>query len=407
MDKCRFCGDVYLEGFVDLGCAPYSNAYLSDLSFKQSESWHRLWVGVCPQCLLVQTGGVFDPAELFVADYAYTSSSSSSWVRHCEQATRYFIERFELDVNDWVVELASNDGCLMQNFVKAGIPCLGVEPTTAVAELAVNKGLDVEIGFFGKQLAIDLLERHGSAKLVIGNNVLAHVPDLRDFLDGVRSLLTIDGVAIFEFPHLANLLRENQFDTIYHEHYSYFSLHALDNITKQLGLLIFDVEKIQTHGGSLRVFISRSTENKKLGSVRKILQEEKALGLTELHIYKAFQAKIDKIAIDFMQFVCEAKASGKSVVAYGASAKGNTLFNYSGISRLHIDLSLDQSPLKIGKFLPGSHVPIRPVNAIDNWIPDYIVITPWNLKSEIADQLQAYHDRGTRFVAAIPKLSIW
>jgi SAM-dependent methyltransferase len=395
--------------FVDLGAAPPSNSYLKKEHLDRPEKWYPLRVLCCERCLLVQTDDYADRSELFPEDYAYFSSFSSSWLRHAERYVTGVVERFRLGVNSHVVEVASNDGYLLQYLKQRGIPCLGIEPTASTAHVArETKGLDVRELFFGRAVA-GVLEAEGlSADLMIANNVLAHVPDINDFVQGFRRLLKPGGVATFEFPHLVNLVDQCQFDTIYHEHYSYISLTAAKSIFDACGLEIFDVERIPTHGGSLRLYSQRADVRRYevLGSVHDLLEDELRLGVTRAEYYGGFQERVNHVKNDLLGFLIEAFQSAKTVCAYGAAAKGNTLLNYAGIKTDLLRCVADLNPEKRDKFLPGSRIPIISPEKLIEMKPDYLLILPWNLKNEIMDQMSCIRDWGGKFVTAIPKLEI-
>lgn len=405
--NCRHCGAVLAHPFIDLGYAPPSNAYLTASDLSRPETFYPLRVRVCDRCWLVQTEDYADAGALFTSDYAYFSSTSVSWLAHAERYARDMIERLSLDRRSHVIELASNDGYLLRNFVAAGVPCLGIEPTASTAEVAERLGIPVLREFFGRatgeRLAVDGLQ----ADLVIGNNVYAHVPDINDFTRGIKAVLKPDGVVTLEFPHLAQLIQHSQFDTVYHEHFSYLSLHAVSRIFAANGLRVWDVETLPTHGGSLRVFgcladSSRSTAP----SVGALLQAETARGLQRLETYLGFQERADRIKDGLLSFLIEQKRAGRRVVAYGAAAKGNTLLNYAGVRPDLLPVVYDAAAAKQGHFMPGSHIPIRSPEALHAEATDYILILPWNLATEIRQQLSALEAQGVRFVTAVPEIKI-
>jgi 2-polyprenyl-3-methyl-5-hydroxy-6-metoxy-1,4-benzoquinol methylase len=406
--KCRHCLAELKLQMIDLGSAPPSNAYLNTESLERPEKTYPLKVMVCKQCWLVQTQDFAQADELFSSDYAYFSSYSTSWLLHAEQYVEAMAERFGLDRNSLVVEVASNDGYLLQYVKAQGIPCLGIEPTASTAMASRDKGIETLELFFGADTGAALAAQGKSADLMAANNVLAHVPDINDFLTGFANLLKPNGVATFEFPHLLRLMKENQFDTIYHEHFSYLSLTSVMRMFAKNGLMVFDVEEIPTHGGSLRVFAQKATAEASQVSDRvvSVLQSELAQGLTKAATYADFQLKAEKVKDDFVNFLIDAKLRGKRVAAYGAAAKGNTLMNFAGCRSDLIRYVVDRNPAKQGKFMPGSRIPIVNEETLFNDRPDYVVILPWNLRSEVTRQLHAVRAWGGQFVTAVPKLEI-
>jgi 2-polyprenyl-3-methyl-5-hydroxy-6-metoxy-1,4-benzoquinol methylase len=406
--KCRHCANELTLSLVDLGSAPPSNAYLTEQTLHQPEKWFPLRVLVCDCCWLVQTEDFAQADELFDADYAYFSGFSTSWLAHCERYVSDMVSRFGLNAESQVVEVAANDGYLLQYVKALGIPCLGIEPTASTAAAARAKGIDVVERFFGVALAKELVSQGKQADLTTANNVLAHVPDINDFVAGFAALLKPQGVATFEFPHLLRLMKENQFDTIYHEHFSYLSLTAVKTIFATNGLGVFDVEEHPTHGGSLRVFAQRSeVEAHPLSTrVTELLQIEEQLGMRTADYYAGFQAKTNKVKDDFLTFLIEAKRQGKMVAGYGAAAKGNTLMNYAGIRPDLISFVVDRNPAKQGKFMPGSRIPVVEEKQLEVAKPDYVLILPWNLKIEIMQQLDYIQTWGGKFVTAIPQLEV-
>jgi hypothetical protein len=406
--KCRHCGSPLHLRFVDLGAAPPSNAYLAADQLDDAETWYPLRVNVCTQCWLVQLEDSPDRAELFNADYAYFSSYSTTWVRHAKQFVEMAAARFGLGSNSLVIEVAANDGYLLQ-FAKAlDIPVIGIEPTSSTAAAARAKGIEIIEEFFGTQLARRLRDEGRSPDLMVANNVLAHVPDINEFVSAFAILLGARGVATFEFPHLLQLVGYNQFDTIYHEHFSYFSLTAVARIFEANGLEIFDVEELPTHGGSLRVYARCRNDGGQLRSaaVSDLLAREAAAGVLSPPFYQGLQARAEAVRRDFLSFLVEARGQGKSVAAYGAAAKGNTLLNFAGVRSELISFVADRSPSKQGKFLPGSRIPILVEDRVRTERPDYIVILPWNIADEIMDQLAYVRDWGGAFVTAIPALEV-
>lgn len=406
--KCRHCGSELDLPLVDLGSAPPSNAYLTEQKLKVPEKWFPLRVLVCERCWLVQTEDFAQAHELFDADYAYFSGFSSSWLAHAERYVADMAARFNLNASHHVVEVAANDGYLLQYVKARGIPCTGIEPTASTAAAARAKGIPIVEDFFGVRLAEALIMQGKQADLTAANNVLAHVPDINDFVSGFARLLSSQGVATFEFPHLLKLLAENQFDTIYHEHFSYLSLTAVNRVFASNGLSVFDVEEHPTHGGSLRVFAQRSDTGRHPYSERvdEVLQHEAQAGMSTAGYYADFQAKTDKVKNDFLVFLLDARRQGKTVVAYGAAAKGNTLMNYAGVRPDLISFVVDRNPAKQGKFMPGSRIPIVNESRLQDSKPDYVIILPWNLRSEVMQQLDYIRAWGGQFVTAVPELRI-
>lgn len=406
--KCRHCGSELDTPFVDLGSAPPSNAYLTAEQLRSPEKWYPLRVLVCTGCFLVQTEDYVGADELFSPDYAYFSSYSDSWLKHARDYVAAMVERFGLGRKSMAVEIAANDGYLLQYVKDRGIPCYGIEPAAHVAEAARAKGIDIVQEFFGSAPSARLAIERGQAHLIVANNVLAHVPHINDFVAGFAILLKPEGVATFEFPHLLNLVAENQFDTIYHEHFSYLSLSVVDRIFRANGLEVFDVEELPTHGGSLRVFAQRADcrPRPKLPAVEAMLQREFKAGVTTREYYQGFQTRADRIKNDFLVFLIDAKREGKKVAAYGAAAKGNTLLNYAGIRPDLLPYVVDRSPAKQGRFLPGSRIPIVREERIKQERPDWVVLLPWNLKEELLRQLHYVREWGGKFVTAVPSLTI-
>jgi SAM-dependent methyltransferase len=406
--KCRHCGSELELPLVDLGSAALSNAYLTVQTLKAPEKWFPLRVLVCERCWLVQTEDIAQAEELFNADYAYFSGFSSSWLAHCERYVTDMVARFRLDADSHVVEVAANDGYLLQYVQALNIPCTGVEPTASTAAGARAKGIPIVEDFFGVRLARELAVQGKHADLTVANNVLAHVPDINDFVAGFAVLLKPQGVATFEFPHLLKLIADSQFDTIYHEHFSYLSLTSVDRIFTANGLTVFDVEEHPTHGGSLRVFAQRSDTGRhsRDAKVDELLDRECQVGMTTAPYYAGFQAKTDKVKNDFLLFLLDARRQGRSVAAYGAAAKGNTLMNYAGIRPDLISFVADRNPAKQGKYMPGSRIPITDELRLKSAKPDYVVILPWNLKAEVMQQLEYIRAWGGRFVTAVPHLEV-
>lgn len=405
---CRHCGSELKLPLVDLGSAPPSNAYLTEKTLHAPEKWFPLRVLVCEQCWLAQTEDFAQANELFDAEYAYFSGFSSSWLAHSERYVGDMVARFKLTAQSHVVEVAANDGYLLQYVQARNIPCTGVEPTAGTAAAARAKGIPIVEDFFGVRLAKELAAQGKHADLTTANNVLAHVPNINDFVTGFAVLLKPQGVATFEFPHLLKLIEDNQFDTIYHEHFSYLSLTAVNHIFAANGLAVFDVEEHPTHGGSLRVFAQRSDTGQQSRSDRvdELLQREVQAGMRGADYYTGFQTRTDQVKNDFVAFLLEAKRQGKTVVAYGAAAKGNTLMNYAGIRPDLISFVVDRNPAKQGKYMPGSRVPIMDEEKLQDARPDYVVILPWNLKTEVVKQLAVIQSWGGKFVIAVPKLTV-
>ena len=405
--KCRHCGNRSFIPFADLQNCPPSNAMLTVERLAEPEAYYPLVVEVCDSCFLAQVDEHKSASEIFNADYSYFSSFSRSWLEHAERYVAMASERFGLSSSSQVIEVASNDGYLLQYFQQRGVPVLGVEPTANTAEAAKAKGIPTLVDFFGKRLAEERLA--GTADLIIGNNVFAHVPDINDFAGGLKVALKPGGVITLEFPHLLRLLEQTQFDTIYHEHFSYLSLAVTERILGSQDLKIFDVEELATHGGSLRIFAAHAGDGgrQRSPSVDAVLSAEEQAGMRDRQVYEQFQARIDAIRAEFLRFLLDQRAAGAKVVGYGAAAKGNTLLNYCGIKGNEmIRFVADLSPYKQGRFLPGSHIPVATPEQIDEEKPDFIVIFPWNLRDEVMDQLQHARSWGARFVTAIPELQI-
>ncbi|MCI5227827.1 MAG: class I SAM-dependent methyltransferase [Candidatus Electrothrix sp. AX2] len=405
--KCRHCGQELAHTFLDLGTAPPSNAYLSADELNRPELYYPLKVKVCDQCWLVQTEDYAQADELFTSDYAYFSSTSASWLRHAEQYTQDMIARLNLGRDSLVVELACNDGYLLKNFVAADMPCLGIEPTDATASAAEQLGVPVLREFFGEQTALRLAAQGRQADLLIGNNVYAHVPDINDFTRGLKAMLKPGGTITLEFPHLLRLIEQNQFDTVYHEHFSYLSLGTVSRIFQTAGLRVWHVEQLTTHGGSLCVFGCHNDDQRENTIVvDDLLKEEEKNGLQELAAYQGFQHRADRIKNDLLTFLIEQKKAGKKVAGYGAAAKGNTLLNYAGVRPDLLPFVCDAAPSKQGKYLPGSRIPILDPSALKEYRPDYVLILPWNLKDEIMYQLSSEQQLEGSFVSAVPELKI-
>lgn len=405
--NCRHCNNELTHVFADLQTCPPSNAMVKPEQLNYPETYFPLKVFVCEKCWLVQVDELEKAEAIFNDEYTYFSSYSTSWLQHAKEYADYMTGRFGLDQNSLVVEIASNDGYLLQYFKEKNIPVLGVEPTANTAQVAIDKGIENIVDFFGTQLATEKIP--SKADLILGNNVLAHVPDINDFAKGVKIALKPGGVNTFEFPHLCKLVALNQFDTIYHEHFSYLSLTAVKAIFEKQGLEVFDVQELPTHGGSLRVFTKHKEDVSKIieDSVQLLLEKEKSLGVDTLGYYQNFQQKIETIKYDFTSFLINEKRNGKKIIGYGAAAKGNTLLNYCGIKGNDlIEFVVDASPYKQNKLLPGSRIPVFSKEKISAYKPDYIIIFPWNLTTEITEQLSYCKEWGAKFVVAIPELTI-
>lgn len=404
---CRHCKTPLVHKFLDLGFAPPSNAYLSEEDLNKPELTFPLKLYVCDSCWLVQTQDFANADALFTKDYAYFSSTSTSWLAHAKQYCDAITAQLGLNSQSHVVELASNDGYLLKNFVQAGIPCLGIEPTASTATAARKLGIPTLEEFFGTSLAKTLKAQGKEADLILGNNVYAHVPDINDFTQGIQTLLKPEGVVTLEFPHLLELIKHTQFDTVYHEHYSYLSLTSVQRIFKKAGLRIWHVEKLTTHGGSLRVYgCNISAAHQPTITVEALLSEEIAFGLLELDLYKSFQQKADTVKNNALLFLLEQKRLGKTVVAYGAAAKGNTLLNYAGIKPDLLPFVCDAAESKQGKYMPGSHIPIRHPSALNQGLLEYIWILPWNIASEIVPQLQKSVPENVQYLTTTPSVTI-
>ena len=405
--KCRHCHHELQHVFLDLGFAPPSNAYLKKEDLNCGETHYPLKLYICERCYLVQTQDYIQAEHLFSDDYAYFSSTSTTWLNHAKQYTAMITDRLNLDEESYVIEIASNDGYLLKNFVAANIPCLGIEPTDSTAEAAKKQNIPVLKQFFNEALGQELAANQQQADLIIGNNVYAHVPDINDFTTGMKAALKPQGTISLEFPHLMRLIKEKQFDTVYHEHFSYLSLHAVHNIFTVAGLRIYDVEELPTHGGSLRVYgCHAASYHSDTKNVHDLLEKEKQAGLTEIPTYLKFQSEAETIKNELLRFLLEQKQKGKQVIAYGAAAKGNTLLNYAGITPDLLTCVVDAAPSKQGKFLPGSHIPIYSLEVLNQLKPDWLLILPWNLKEEIVNQLKFIKTNSGQFLVAIPKIDI-
>ncbi|HEX2909265.1 MAG TPA: class I SAM-dependent methyltransferase [Chloroflexia bacterium] len=405
---CRFCGSALRFTLVDLGMHPPCNSILKSTQLNDMEEFFPLHVFVCEKCFLVQLLEYVSPSKIF-SDYSYFSSFSDSWLQHARKYTEEMVARFGLNSQSQVVELASNDGYLLQYFVQQGVPVLGVEPAANVAEVAIQKGIPSVVKFFGQQTARELIAEGKQADLLLGNNVLAHVPDLNDFVEGMKLLLKPEGVITMEFPHLMRLMDENQFDTIYHEHFSYFSFVTVEQVFAAHGLTLFDVQELPTHGGSLRIFARHTADSSKPVSpaVEELRTREIAEGFTSLEKYYSFGEQVKETKRKLLEFLITARRAGKSVVGYGAPGKGNTLLNYCGIRTDFLDYTVDRSPYKQGHYLPGTHIPIHNPDKIAETKPDYVLILPWNLKDEVMKQMAYVREWGGQFVVPIPEVQVY
>lgn len=405
--NCRGCGHTLSYSFANLGMSPLANSYLQSQQLNQMELFYPLHAYVCEQCFLVQLGEFESPENIF-SDYAYFSSFSESWLQHAKAYSQKMTERFSLNADSLVVEIASNDGYLLQYFKEQAIPVLGVEPAANVAKVAEEAGVPTKVMFFGSETAQQLVAEGYQADLMAANNVLAHVPNIQDFVVGFQRLLKPTGVATFEFPHLLQLIKHNQFDTVYHEHFSYLSLLAIQQVFNKQGLQVFDVEQLPTHGGSLRVYVQQA-ENPPYpvsATVAEILQAEDAAGLNQLNTYLSFSQQVQAVKYSVLSFLTEAKQQGKSIVGYAAAAKGNTLLNYCGVGPEFLDYVVDRSPHKQGRFLPGTHIPIMSPEKIKETKPDYVLILAWNLQNEVKEQMSFIKEWGGQFLVPIPSLKV-
>lgn len=405
---CRFCKQTLKHTFIDLGMSPIANEYVEISHSDEAEKYFPLHVYVCNKCFLVQLPTTHSQEEIFTDDYAYFSSYSESWLIHARNYVDMITKKLALDEKSFVMEIASNDGYLLQNFKTKRVPMLGIEPCKSVAKVALRKKIPTEIVFFGEQTAKRLKKDKKQADLIIANNVLAHVPNLNDFVKGLKTALKEQGVITVEFPHLLQLIQKTEFDTIYHEHFSYFSFMTVRKIFARHGLTIFDVDEIPTHGGSLRIYATHKERNFVLTQrARKLISREKKAGLRKLTTYGAFKNRVNATKLSFYKFLLQAKAKGKTIVGYGAPAKGNTFINYLGVKSDLIDYTVDANPHKQNHLLPGSHIPIVDPKTIFKTKPDYVVILPWNLKDEIVKQMSGIREWGGKFVVAIPFLMIF
>jgi len=404
---CRFCSTELQHTFVDLGMSPLCESYVASSDLDKMEAFYPLLVYVCDNCFLVQLLEYVSAEDIY-SEYAYFSSYSDSWLAHAKSYVHLISKRLRLDSNSRVVEIASNDGYLLQYFVELGIPAVGIEPAANVAEAAREKGIETIVRFFGEQTAVDLKSEGLQADLLLGNNVLAHVPDINDFVKGMKILLSPDGVITMEFPHLLRLMEENQFDTIYHEHFSYLSFTTVNTIFSEFGLRLFDVEHLPTHGGSLRIYACHSENVSRSVSrhARDLLAAEDAFGIKNMATYTRFSEKVKETKRKLLELLITLKREGKQIVGYGAPGKGNTLLNYCGIRTDFIDYTMDRNPYKQGKFLPGTRIPIHPPDRITEDHPDYVFILPWNLRDEIIRQLSFIREWGCKFIVPIPEARV-
>ncbi len=406
LPSCRFCAAPLRHTFVDLGMSPLCESYVPAERLGSMEPFYPLHARICEHCLLVQLEEFVAPEEIF-SEYAYFSAYSDSWVAHARDYVESAIERFELDANSLVVEVASNDGYLLQHVVERGIPALGIEPAANVAEAARERGVETEVAFFGRELAGELVADGRKADLLVANNVFAHVPDLNDFVAGMQWVLAPQGVVTIEFPHLERLIAENQFDTIYHEHFSYFSFRTAQAVLGAHGLEVFDVDELATHGGSLRVYAQRRSGTQPVSQrVMDLAERERALGLNRLQGHSAFAPRVIETKCKLLEFLIDCRRDGNRVAGYGAPGKGNTLLNYCGIRTDLVEFTVDRNPYKQGQYLPGTHIPIREPEALEQARPDFILILPWNLTDEIVDQLAYTREWGARFVVPIPEVKV-
>jgi SAM-dependent methyltransferase len=404
--SCRLCGHGLSRTFVDLGMSPLCQSFLTEDQLDEMEPYYPLNVLICDECLLVQLKEYVDPVNIFT-EYAYYSSYSTSWVAHAKSYCESVVRRFDLGPSSLVVELASNDGYLLQHFQPLGVPVLGIEPAANVADAAIGIGVPTLVEFFTSEVADRLVAEGRQADLIVGNNVLAQVPQLNDFVAGIARLLKPLGVATLEFPHLARLIDENQFDTIYHEHYSYFSFLTITRLAARHGLEVFDVEELPTHGGSLRVYLARGeSDHRPSPAVAALRKREKDGGLLELATYDTFADGVRRTKRNLLSFLIAAKDAGRTICGYGAPGKGNTLLNYCGIGCDFLDFTVDRNPYKNGRFTPGMHVPVHPVEALDAARPDYVLILPWNLKDEIVQQMTHVRQWGGKFIVPIPQVAV-
>jgi len=405
--RCHFCESPLRHTFLDLGMSPLSNSYLEAEDLTRCERFYPLHAFVCEKCLLVQLEEHESPENMF-GEYAYFSSFSDTWLEHCRDYADKIMDRLELGPASLVVELGSNDGCLLKYFVDRSVPVLGIDPAANVAEVAIRAGVPTLVRFFGETMARELVESGHQADLIVGNNVLAHAPRLNDFVGGMKQLLGTRGVITMEFPHLLELIERNQFDTIYHEHFFYFSFLAIQHVFESHGLKLFDVEELAIHGGSLRIYARHEEDESKpvCDAVAGLLNRERQAGFDRIETYLSFRPRVERVKRELLRFLIEAKDEGRSIVAYGAAAKGNTLLNYCGIRTDFIEYVVDRSPYKQGRYLPGTRIPIYHPDRINDTRPDYVLILPWNLEDEIVTQMSHIRDWGGQFVIPIPEVRV-
>ncbi|MBA2350573.1 MAG: methyltransferase domain-containing protein [Burkholderiales bacterium] len=403
---CRFCDAELRHSLVDLGMSPLCNTQVEPHQLNHMEPFYPLHAYVCEKCFLVQLGEFVSPDAIF-SDYAYFSSYSDSWVQHAKRYADMAAERFKLGAGSKVMEIASNDGYLLQHFVAKKIPVLGIEPAANVAKVAVEKGIPTTVRFFGTEIAKQILQEHGPADLLLGNNVLAHVPKLNDFVGGMKVLLKPGGTITMEFPHLMRLMEENQFDTIYHEHFSYFSFYTVQKVFAKQGLTLFDVEELPTHGGSLRIFGRHAEDSRRVTErAKELTARELAKGVDKMESYASFGEQVRQTKRKLLDFMIKAKNEGKTIVGYGAPGKGNTLLNYCGIREDFVQYTVDRSPYKQGRYTPGTRIPILSPDEIRQTKPDYLLILPWNLKDEVMRQMAYIREWGGQFVVPIPEVKV-
>jgi hypothetical protein len=406
--KCRFCATSLQDVFLDLGCAPPSNAFLTADALNAPETWLPLKLFTCSRCLLVQTAEIKSHADLFSPDYVYYSSFSRTWLAHAERYVEQAVSRLGLDRHSLVMEIASNDGYLLQYVAARDIPCVGIEPTIGTARAAQEKGIETLCHFFGSAFADEFARARRPADLIIANNVLAHVPDINDFLAGLGIALAAEGTITAEFPHLMELVTKRQFDTVYHEHFSYFSFHTIQQVFAAHGLRVWDVEQLPTHGGSLRLWVAHErSQRSETPAIAALLSLEKKAGMQESAFYRGFQQQADAVKNDCLMFLLEQHRAKRKVTGYGAAAKGNTLLNYAGVKPDLLSYVVDASPHKQGHYLPGSHIPVVDEALLRKDRPDYVLILPWNLREEIAAQLSYIREWGGRFVTFVPRLEVF
>ncbi len=405
---CRACGQPLSRTFVDLGMSPLANSFVPLARINEPEKFYPLHALVCDNCYLVQLGEFEPPKDIFSADYAYYSSFSSSWLTHAERYARDMAARWGLDAASLVCEVGSNDGYLLRHFVSEGIPVIGIDPAAHCADAARKVGVPTEVCFFGARTASDIVAKYRRADLMVANNVLAHVPDLRGFVAGFRIMLKPEGVLTFEFPHLRHLIALGQFDTIYHEHFSYLALGPVQRVLAAEALRVFDVEELTTHGGSLRIYVCHSgASHAERPSVTRMLDEERAAGLSDPKTYGDFTPRVVAIKEAVFEFLTSARRQGRRVAGYGAPAKGNTFLNYCGIGPSHLPFTVDRNPVKQNTLLPGTRIPVHPVEMIEQTRPDYLIILPWNLRDEVVEQMGIVRGWGGKFVTAIPSLTVF